>query len=219
MADNERARFFELLPFHLNGTLDEADTAFVRDMLERHPELASQLAFHAALREQVRAEAGAALAGVPADVGYARLAGRLALPAAAPPRRSSWARLAEWFTGRDAPSGLRLAQGLAFGLMLGVGMMVAWQQQTSVEPPTMRSVVPAGAALLRVSFKPEARENELRLLLIEARASIVAGPTRLGDYYLRVPAGQLDAARRLLLHSGLVAGADVVADLPEEFQP
>jgi hypothetical protein len=211
MVDNERTRFFELLPFHVNGTLGDADRAFVRDMLARHPELQSQLEFHVAMREQLRAQVDATLAEVPADVGYARL----------PPlgvRSSFLQRLSAWLGERRAPQGLRLAQGLAFGLMLGIGGLIAWQQTTSVEPPTMRSVVPAGAALLRVSFKPEARESELRLLLIEARASIVAGPTRLGDYYLRVPAGQLDAARRLLLRSGLVAGADAVADLPEEFQ-
>ncbi len=231
---DERARFFALLPFHVNGSLGAADAAFVRDMIARHPELQSQLQFHEALREQLRAQVDGAIEGVPADVGYARLvalrqadaraAAPLARPHPAPPaapapatRPTPWERLTAWLGARGAPQGLRLAQGLAFGLALGTGAMVALQLPVA-EAPAMRGVAAAGVALLRVSFLPDARESELRLLLIEARATIVAGPTRLGDYYLRVPAGQLDAARTRLQRSALVAGVDAVADVPEELR-
>ena len=217
----DRERFFELLPFHVNGTLAAADRDWMLAELAREPALQAQVALQQALRDEMRSAAEASLAGVPADVGYARIAPRLRAraPALATPWQpvtTPWQRLRDWFS-LPAPRGWRLAQGLAFGLVVGMGVMLAVNNGRD-EAPIMRGATPgrADGPLLRVSFRPEASERNLRLALIEARALIVAGPTRLGDYYLKTAPGRLDEAREALLRSGVAQSADEVPGLPQE---
>jgi hypothetical protein len=227
---SDRERFFELLPFHVNGTLGATDSAWVQRQIDGHPELHTQLTFMQALRGAVYVSAEASLAGVPADVGYAAVAARIAaergvarssVQRAAP--ASMWQRLSAWLwgaPGRAAPSRLApLASGLAFGLALGIGVMLALPQLQPHPPLSeVRGTAPglADGPLLRVTFRPDARESDLRMALIEARALVVAGPTRLGDYYLKTPADHLDAARAALQASGLVQQIDQVSGLPAD---
>lgn len=207
---NERERFFELLPFYVNGSLPSNDAAFVQAQLAAHPELVAQADFQRQVQASVRASAEAPLRGVPADVGYAHIAARIAAQA-----RPPWWR--QLLLGNGAPQGWRVAQGLAMGLLVGVGSVLVWQQQVPETSP-VRSIAPglADGPLLRVSFHPQTPESELRLALIEARTVIVAGPTRLGDYYLKPAAGRLKEARESLQRSRVVQQADEVPSLPEE---
>ena len=110
-----------------------------------------------------------------------------------------------------------LAGGLAMGLVLGFGAMLALQGERET-PVGVRSTAPALAEgpLLRVNFTAAASETQLRFALIEARATIVAGPTRLGDYYLKPAPGQLAAARDSLSRSKVVQRIDEVPGLPPE---
>ena len=222
----ERERFFELLPFFVNGTLGEADRAFVHDLLARQPALQSQLDFQQGLQRQVRDTAEAALAGVSPHIGYDHIAARLhAVPAVAATGTSTpstWQRLRDWLA-LPAPGGWRLAQGLAMGLALGLGTLLGVNLSRD-EAPQLRGTPAAGSSskgmadgpLLRVSFRPEASERNLRLALVEARAMIVAGPTRLGDYYLKPAPGALAQARDVLLKSGVAQQVDEVPGLPPE---
>ena len=227
----DRERFFELLPFYVNDTLGEADRAFVREMLAREPALQAQLDFHRAVQRQVRSEAEATLVGVARDVGYEHIAARLrpqaaqAAPSASPavavtPSPSAWQRLRDWFA-LPAPGGWRLAQGLAMGLALGLGALIAVNVSRD-EASQMRGTGSAATKsladgpLLRVTFRPEASERNLRMALVEARAIIVAGPTRLGDYYLKAAPGALVQARDALLKSGVAQQVDEVPGLPPE---
>ncbi len=206
----ERERFFELLPFFVNGRLPPVDAAFVQAQLALHPELHTQADFQRQLQANLKASVDDSLQGVPADVGYARIAQRIAAEA-----RPPWWRLA--MNAVLPQPGWRLAQGLALGLLMGVGATVVLQQHARDTSP-VRSTAPglADGPLLRVSFRPATPEKELRLTLIEARTVIVAGPTRLGDYYLKPSGGRLREARESLLTSNAVQRADEVPSLPEE---
>ena len=101
--------------------------------------------------------------------------------------------------------------------MAGVGTMLEMPPQ-GAPMVDVRGAAPglADGPLLRVSFRPEATESAMRLALIEARVLVVAGPTRLGDYYLKAPAERLAAARELLLRSGVLQRADEVPGLPPD---
>ncbi|MEO8151644.1 MAG: hypothetical protein ABI605_01145 [Rhizobacter sp.] len=206
---NERERFFELLPFFVNGTLAATDAAFMQAQLAQHPELQAQADFQRRVQATLKTSVDGRLQGVRADVGYARIAQRIAAEARPP----WWRRLLHGV----APQGWRLAQGLALGLMVGVGATLVWRQQ-GLDTSPVRSTAPglADGPLLRVSFHPQTTENELRLALIEARSIIVAGPTRLGDYYLKPAAGRINEARESLLKSRVVQQADEVPSLPAE---
>jgi hypothetical protein len=207
---SERERFFELLPFVVNGTASPDDVAFVQAQLVQHPELQAQFDFQRQVQASLKASVDGSLRGVPADIGYDRIARRIAAEAHPP----WWRRVMSSFA---LPPGWRLAQGLAMGLLVGVGTMLVLEQRapdTSPVRSTARGL--ADGPLLRVSFHPQTTENELRLALIEARAVIVAGPTRLGDYYLKPAAGHLKEARDSLVKSRVVQQADEVPSLPEE---
>jgi hypothetical protein len=213
----DRQRFLDALPFWVNGTLTNSALWGGEPHLTEHPQLQSQLDFAQATAEQTRALAEHSLQGVPADIGYGLLRSRLKPAASA---TSAWARLREWLAVPSA-QGWRLAQGVAMGLMLGIGVMTLLPtlRDSSHDPASSwRSTAPALAEgpLLRASFKRELTENELRLALIEARVLIVAGPTRLGDYYLKPAPGQLAAARATLLRLGVVQQVDEVPGLPPE---
>jgi hypothetical protein len=218
----ERERFFDALPFYVNGSLAAADGDWVRSYLERHPQLQDQLRFVQALEQEVVERAEATLHDVPVDVGYERLRDRVRTEGGGQQRAAAtsfWQRARAWLA-MPSPQGGRLAQGLALGLMLGVGAMIALPplQHDDAAPVDVRSggTALADGPLLRVTFDAAASESRLRLALIEARAIIVAGPTRLGDYYLKPAPGQLGAARDSLLRSGLVREAVEVPGLPAE---
>jgi hypothetical protein len=214
----ERERFFEALPFFVNGTLNPAEGKWLREHLAQHPELQPQLVFMQALQREVQGAAAAALQSVPGDLGYAALRRRIDGDLAPAAPASPWQRLRRWLAA-PSPQGWRLTQGLAMGAMLSLGVLLAVQQGEHEAPSGgARGGAPALAEgpLLRVSFDAGVSEMKLRLALIEARTVIVAGPTRLGDYYLKPAPGQLAAARESLLRSGVAVQADEVPGLPAE---
>lgn len=77
----------------------------------------------------------------------------------------------------------------------------------------------AGAAapsgpLLRVSFRADLREADLRRALIAIGGEIVAGPGQLGIYLVRVREGDLQAAATRLRESGAVELVELAAPGP-----
>ena len=75
------------------------------------------------------------------------------------------------------------------------------------------SVVEQGP-YLKLNFKADAREADIRLLLVNIHGSLAAGPGQLGDYYVRVPAQQIDAITAQLKGDPIVEGLQVVDGLP-----
>jgi hypothetical protein len=67
---------------------------------------------------------------------------------------------------------------------------------------------------LKVNFKGDAREADIRLLLVEVNGSLAAGPGQLGDYYVRIAAPQTEAAAAKLRASTIVDAVAVVDALP-----
>jgi hypothetical protein len=67
---------------------------------------------------------------------------------------------------------------------------------------------------LKVNFKPDAREADIRLLLVEVHGNLAAGPGQLGDYYVKVPAAQISASGDKIKASGIVDSVAVVDALP-----
>lgn len=219
---NDRERLLDALPSFVNGTLSAEDRAWVQAQLDAAPELRSQLEFQRRVREQVRGAAQRDLEGVPVDVGYAAVAQWIAQErgegAPSRPPQATPGLLSRWLGAIFSPApAWRLAQGMALGLLVGGGAMLAMQKGHDDETGTVRSVAPASSGpLLRVNFDKRASEEQIRLALIDARVRIVAGPTRLGDYYVAPATGRTAAAaRESLLKSRTVVRADEVASLPE----
>jgi hypothetical protein len=77
-----------------------------------------------------------------------------------------------------------------------------------------RQSVSESGPYLKLNFKPDARESDIRMLLIESGASLAAGPGQLGDYYVRVPSSRVAALADSLKSSSIVEGVAVVDALP-----
>ncbi len=122
-------------------------------------------------------------------------------------------RFSEWLA---SSFGLAInAQAAAVALVLvqaGVIGLLAWQAGTS-DDGAMRSVTadatPRGP-LLRVAFRSDVRESDLRRALAAVNGEIVGGPGQLGVYLVRIKDGSLDAAARQLRASGTAELVEVV---------
>ena len=67
---------------------------------------------------------------------------------------------------------------------------------------------------LKVNFKGEAREAEMRLLLVEVHGSLAAGPGQLGDYYVCIVTPDRSSVANKLRASGIVDAVMEVDGLP-----
>lgn len=207
----DQDRFDSLVALYAAGSLGAEDRAWMRDYVQSHPEAANELKWHVGMTQQMHAR----FDDVPVDVGFEKAIARVRqLPKRAPEEASSgWRRLLEWFFGGTP----RLSP--AFALLLACALVPGWVllQRDDPQHTTYRGER-AGlfdGPLLRVNFKADARESEIRFLLLE-QGGLVVGPTRLGDWFIRVAPDRLEKVREAVAKSPLVISADVVPALPAE---
>lgn len=188
----ERRAVEKLMPFLVNGTLDEEDRARVSVALEEDEGLRGEVIFLEALREGLREATEVPQAG---ELGLARLRRSLRQE-----RRRSLVRRT-----------LRPALALAAGLILIFQAVVLLQ-------PSDDGARLAGAARadLQVSFVAKATEAEIRALLHRVDARIVDGPSAAGLYRLQLDARPEDEAAWTRVLEALRGEPDVVAFVARE---
>jgi hypothetical protein len=69
--------------------------------------------------------------------------------------------------------------------------------------------------LVRIAFKPDAREQDIRLLLVTLQGDIESGPGQLGDYYVRVPATVAQDALGRLKDTPIIESFQPVDAVPQ----
>jgi hypothetical protein len=214
-------RFDELSAFYVNGTLGDDDRAFVERWLREHPSAEVELRWARSLQQRLQED----VAAVSSEVGLERTMQRIraerpkaAAPAALVSLASPWQRARDWLASL-LPQPMRgpvLAGALAVVALQGVviaSLMSERDDWDSLRGPKA-SVMAESGPYLKVNFKADAREAEIRLLLIGVQGSLAAGPGQLGDYYVRIPKAQLAAATAQLQASAVVEGVSVVDALP-----
>jgi hypothetical protein len=154
--------------------------------------------------QRIRAEAQpAATAGKQAAT--AATGARKAKTAAAP------SRILEWFQWSPA---LALACGIV-AVQFGIIAHMATSRGEEGEYVGVRGMKGRTQdAFVRVTFKPESTEIDLRALLREVNAEIVSGPSQLGDYYLVVRAAGVQSVLTTLQANSNVESAEIVRELP-----
>lgn len=214
-----KERFDELLPFYVNGTLSEADRAWVDDYLLQHPGAAAELRWYESLQTKLRED----LPAVSSEIGLERAIRRIRTEGPSPvlARRAAGPsvvdRLRDFFASITPQAVLRPA--LAGALAVVALQAVVIVQMTDEDDASQLRAIPPGSVIekgpyVKINFKPDAREADIRLLLVEAHGSLAAGPGQLGDYYVRVPEKQLAALTDKLKASPIVDGVAVVDALP-----
>ena len=211
-------KFDELLPFYVNDTRDEADRAWVDAYLSEHPKSAAELQWYRTLQDTMKREAPAVSAEIGLDRVMARIRGERA-PSRAPARQtpSLGERLREFFSSITPQPLLRpiLAGALAVVVVQGIVIAnLATQPDDSSEIRAHRPTVVDPGPFLKVNFKADAREADIRLLLVEVDGSLAGGPGQLGDWYVRIPEARITAAADKLKTSAIVDGVARVDALP-----
>jgi hypothetical protein len=241
MTMNNHQRFLDQLPFYVNGTLTDADALWMREQLAIHTEWQSQIEFHQQLKASVCESVTAELEHISPTIGYARVAAWIAEENAARHRagRSVWQKMGDALRGGFQD--WRLAQGMALGLMLGVGTMSALRHgqmgdsgaagkvivvqaaKTNTDPnaPVTRGgqIEPRVITYWAVRFDPNVSAGQIQQTLMELGAQIVAGPDKALEYYLKVDPKRMAAKNLSPALLKVIQQLREVPHLPNEDQP
>ncbi len=214
-------RFDELLPFYVNGSLAAAEREWVDAYLREHPQAAGELDRCRSLQTRIRADVPA----VSSEVGLVRALGRIRREGPAPQmaRRAAapslMQRLGAWLSTLVPQPVLKPAFAAALAVVAVQGVVIVQMVAERDDESSLVRSLPAGQVAeqgpyLKVNFKSDAREAEIRMLLVQANGSLAAGPGQLGDYYVRVPAPQAETLAAQFRASAIVDGVAIVDALP-----
>jgi hypothetical protein len=217
LSTDERDRFEALAPFVGAASQSPADAAWLADCVTRHPTLQPVLAQHQALRTELHQR----YAPLRDDIGLSLAKARIA---ALPPQRSAAHRALLTAPAPGWMERLRawLQPSPAWAMALSVLILpLAFLAGRETAPPdyaTVRSTAAKGlfdGPLLRVSYRPQTSEQVIRDLLL-AQGAVVVGPTRLGDWFIKVAPARVEVVRAALAKNSAVVAAEIVPALPAE---
>ena len=204
MNQETRQRFDELLPWYVNGTLDEDGRRWIECQLEAHPECRGELTWTESLQTRMRESKPAFADGQ----GFDKLIARIRhgeehsmVHKTSPERRGARAKLTDWLAGiglTPALAGAAAVVAVQFGV---IALLVNQQGELESEFDRFRSVntgeVVTGPAL-EVVFKSDALEREIRETLVRNGGTLAGGPGQLGIYLVYVPENEIDVAKAML---------------------
>jgi len=214
-----KSRFDELLPFYANGTLSAADRAWVEDHLRTHPSAGAELQWYESLQTHLREDVPA----VSSEIGIERALKRIRAERPAHPSERKpvstplLERLRGWLVGILPQPMLQPAFATAIAVVALQAAVIATlvaEREDPTEIRALRGTVTDKGPYLKVNFKADSRESDIRMLLVSINGSLAGGPGQLGDYYVRVPEQQLQASSDKLAASALVDAVAVVDALP-----
>lgn len=190
------------------GELSPAERMWLDDYLRDHPAKRAELEWDRAFRDKLSAK----IEAMPSMPGWARTEHVLRTESAratskiSPKHEGLLDRLSAWFN--DA-LGLSLnVQAIAAALVIaqaGVIGFFVWQYRDGPQYSEIRTGTQGEVALgpvLRVSFKQDVREADLRKALADIGGEIVGGPGQLGVYLVRVKGIELAVAAERLRATG-----------------
>lgn len=219
-----RRRFQELLPWHVNGTLESSERAWVDTYLREHPDAQSELRWTEGLQTKVRETATAAAEEVSTDIGLDRLMIRLHAEAAATPGKAAaqpqagiTARIRDFLAAWQLKPAMAVGAAVIVAQAAVIGTLMNSQTAEDPEYSTIRSLAPGqvvSGPVLQVSFSADTSERDLRALLVRVGGTLVGGPGQLGNYLVAVPADKLDQASQVLAASQLVEDVAVLDLFP-----
>jgi hypothetical protein len=187
--------------------------------LREHPKSAAELQWYRTLQDTMKRDAPAVSAEVGLDRVMARIrAERAPARGAAPAAQPSFGERVRGWLAALAPQPLlrpALAGALAVVVVQGIVIANLATQDDSTELRTVRPTVVDAGPYLKVNFKADAREADIRMLLVEINGSLAGGPGQLGDWYVRIPEARIAAATEAVKASTIVDAVARVDALPE----
>ncbi|HUL63466.1 MAG TPA: hypothetical protein VLW55_02510 [Burkholderiaceae bacterium] len=198
-------RFAELLPWYVNGSIDATDRAWVDRYLSEHPDARAELSWYRSLQTRIQESVPA----VPATIGLSRAMKLI---------RGDTPTFVERITALFGGVALRPAVTYALLAVVVVqgGLMANMfnQAREADEMRALRAQTVEEGPLLKVNFAPDAKESDIRLLLVSVQGTLTGGPGQLGDYYVRVPAGKEEQAVAKLKGKPIVQAVELAPGIP-----
>lgn len=180
-----------LLPWYLNGTLDEASHRKIESLLQDSPMAQAEVQWLKGIRDQIRHDKEMQQLPPP-DAGLDRLmamiAGERSGKVIRLPTKS--AAIPKWY--RPA-LGIAAAVMIAQAAMLGIVLQHGPGADTLMELAGKQPPATTGVTL-QITFKSTATEPQIRATLALVGGVIVDGPGVIGIYTVRVPADQANGA-------------------------
>jgi hypothetical protein len=92
-----------------------------------------------------------------------------------------------------------------------IGSLMVEQRRTEQEYSEYRNIatVPATGPTLRITFKADAREVDIRGALVDVGGTLVGGPGQLGEYVVRVASNRVEAAATALRANAAVEAVEI----------
>ncbi|VTU22576.1 anti-sigma factor family protein [Variovorax sp. RA8] len=199
-------RFEELLPWYANGSLGAEDRAWVDAYLQQHPEARSELDWYRSLQARVQENAPA----VPPTIGLAR-----AMRLIQGDRPTLAERIGAFFGNLGMRPSYAIA-GLALVMVQGgvILNLLGHAREDADQIRALNAVRVEEGPMLKISFAPDAKEADIRMLVVQVGGELAGGPGQLGDYYLRVPAGSEAAALARVQGAPIVQAASLAPGVP-----
>ena len=190
----------------MNGSLNAEDRAWVDRYLAAHPEAQAELAWHRSLSQRVQDNAPA----VPATIGLAKAMTLI---------RADRPTFAERVSAFFGSFGLRPATafaGLAIFALQGAFILnlLHTNNDDAAEVRALKATATDDRPMLKLNFAPDAKEAEIRHLLMSVQGRLAGGPGQLGDYYVIVPAGKEAALAELAKANRIVQAVTLAPGLP-----
>jgi hypothetical protein len=183
LYENAHATTQRLLPWYVNGALDESECALVEAHVESCAECRAELEAEHQLGTDVVSLA------LDVDQGWAKMQARIAAPPAASAK-------IVWFRRRVPLVWAVAAQAIAATLL--VAILMPHQQTSPADYRALGNLAGGPKGNLIVMFADGARETDMRRALASAKVRLVGGPTASGAYLLDVaPAGRPAALQAL----------------------
>jgi hypothetical protein len=187
--------------------------------LREHPKSAGELQWYRSLQETMQRDAPAVSAEVGLDKVMARIrAERAPARAAAKPAAPSLGdRLRGWLAAIAPQPLLRPALAGALAVVMVQAVVIANLVNKGDDTSDIRAARPTvvdPGPFLKVNFKADAREADIRMLLVEIDGTLAGGPGQLGDWYVRIPEARIAAAADKVKASAIVDGVARVDALP-----
>ena len=199
-------RFDEMVAWYVNGTLNADDRAWFESYLTQHPEAASEVEWYRSLQRRMHDNAPA----VPATIGLAKAMTLI---------RGDQPTFAERFMALFGFLQMRPAMALAGLAIIAVQGGVILQMYNASENDAnevraLKASVAKEGPMLKINFAPDAKEVDIRHLLMSVQGRLAGGPGQLGDYFVVVPAGKEAAIADKLKSNPIVQAVALAPGLP-----
>lgn len=196
--DADHTEMEMLLPWYVNGTLDERERAMVDAYIAAHPEFAVLLAEEYRLRDAaVSMPVGATAPAQPATLRSVERRSPVSLW-----HRALGRRWIETMQAKRRVTAAALQAAMVIGAFFvgsfWYGQNGAGPPSTSAEYHTLSAPESSDFGKIIVAAQKNTSEADFRLALTSANAVIIDGPTEAGAYIIRVPKKDSEAMLSLL---------------------